>query len=108
MSITSNLTANPALNMKARLDRSPDYERKSTSNPTSPLDLWLRDEQIHSQLLRKEFSHELSLGAVARAVERRGKSPKSPFSRRDADDPSANAALAWKASVEKPVSRRLI
>ena len=34
----------PALNMKARPDRRPDYERKSTSNPTSPLDLWLRDE----------------------------------------------------------------
>ena len=40
-----------------------------------PLNLWLRNEQIHSQLLRKEFGHELSLDTVARAVERRGKSP---------------------------------
>ena len=40
-------------------------------------DLWLRDEQTHSQLLSKESGHQLSLDAVARAVERRGKSPKS-------------------------------
>ena len=72
------------------------------------LDLWLGDEQIHSQVLRKEFRHELSLDAVARAVERRGKRPEASFPGGDADDPSANAALAWKARVEKPVTRGLV
>src|SRR6476469_10052861 len=57
-----------------------------------PVRSWFGDEQVHSQLLRKKFGHELSLDAVARAVERRSKRPDASFPGGDADDPSASAA----------------
>src|SRR5580698_6356166 len=52
--------------------------------------------------------NELSLDAVARGVERRGKSSQATLAGRNGDDPTADATFSRQPDVVKPVAGGLV